>query len=100
MGEHGDSSFVPWNHAYLGCKKIIDIMKDNNHPMEDLEKMHKDVVNSAYEIINKKKATYYGIGMALSKLVKAVLDNENCVLTVSTYLKNGEYGQDDIFFAT
>ena len=56
-------------------------MKDNNHPMEDLEKMHKDVVNSAYEIINKKKATYYGIGMALSKLVKAVLDNENCVLT-------------------
>ena len=97
MGEHGDSSFVPWNHAYLGCKKIIDIMKDNNHPMEDLEKMHKDVVNSAYEIINKKKATYYGIGMALSKLVKAVLDNENCVLTVSTYLKNGEYGQDDIY---
>ena len=97
MGEHGDSSFVPWNHAYLGCKKIIDIMKDNNHPMEDLEKMHKDVVNSAYEIINKKRATYYGIGMALSKLVKAVLDNENCVLTVSTYLKNGEYGQDDIY---
>jgi len=97
MGEHGDSSFVPWNHAYLGCKKIIDIMKDNNHPMEDLEKMHTDVVNSAYEIINKKKATYYGIGMALSKLVKAVLDNENCVLTVSTYLKNGEYGQDDIY---
>ena len=72
-------------------------MKDNNHPMEDLEKMHKDVVNSAYEIINKKRATYYGIGMALSKLVKAVLDNENCVLTVSTYLKNGEYGQDDIY---
>lgn len=97
MGEHGDSSFVPWEHAYVGCKKIKDVMKDNNHPMEDLEKIHQDVVNAAYEIINKKKATYYGIGMALSKLVKAVLDNENSILTVSTYLKDGEYGQDDIY---
>ena len=33
MGEHGDSSFVPWKHAYVGCKSIIDIMKDGNHPM-------------------------------------------------------------------
>jgi L-lactate dehydrogenase len=97
MGEHGDSSFVPWNNAYVGCKNVKDVMKDNNHPMEDLEKIHYDVVNAAYEIINKKKATYYGIGMALSKLVKAVLDNENSILTVSTYLKDGEYGQDDIY---
>lgn len=97
MGEHGDSSFVPWEHAYVGCKKIKDVMKDNKHPIGNLEKIHQDVVNAAYEIINKKKATYYGIGMALSKLVKAVLDNENAILTVSTYLKNGEYGQDDIY---
>ena len=97
MGEHGDSSFVPWDHAYVGCKKIKDVMKDNNHPMEDLEKIHKDVINAAYEIINKKKATYYGIGMSLNRLVKAVLDNENSILTVSTYLKDGQYGQDDIY---
>lgn len=97
MGEHGDSSFVPWEHAYVGCKKIKDVMKDNNHPMEDLEKIHKDVINAAYEIINKKKATYYGIGMSLNRLVRAVLDNENSILTVSTYLKDGQYGQDDIY---
>ena len=97
MGEHGDSSFVPWDHAYVGCKRIKDIMKDNHHPMEDLKKIHERVVNAAYEIINKKKATYYGIGIALSRLVKAVLDNENSILTVSTYLKDGQYGQDDIF---
>lgn len=97
MGEHGDSSFVPWKHAYLGCKKIEDIMKDNKHPMQDLEKIHQDVVNSAYEIINKKKATYYGIGMALNKIVKAILDNENTILTISTYLTDGQYGQDDIY---
>ena len=97
MGEHGDSSFVPWDHAYVGCKKIKDIMKDNNHPMTDLNKIHEGVVNAAYEIINKKKATYYGIGIALSRIVKAVLDNENSILTVSTYLKDGQYRQDDMF---
>lgn len=97
MGEHGDSSFVPWDHAYVGCKKIKDVMKDNNKPMEDLRKIHEDVVNAAYEIIEKKKATYYGIGMALNRLVRAVLDDENSILTVSTYLKDGQYGQDDIY---
>ena len=97
MGEHGDSSFVPWDYAYVGCKKVIDVMKDNKHPMSDLEKIHKGVVNAAYEIIEKKKATYYGIGMGLNRIVRAVLDNENSILTVSTYLKDGEYGQDDIY---
>ena len=97
MGEHGDSSFVPWKHAYIGCKKVIDIMKDNNHPISDLDKVHKDVVNAAYEIIEKKKATYYGIGMGLNRIVRAILDNENSILTVSTYLENGAYGQDDIY---
>ena len=87
MGEHGDSSFVPWDYAYVGCKKVIDVMKDNKHPMSDLEKIHKGVVNAAYEIIEKKKATYYGIGMGLNRIVRAVLDNENSILTVSTYLK-------------
>ena len=96
MGEHGDSSFVPWDHAYVGCKKIKDIMKDGNHPMEDLQKIHEGVVNAAYEIINKKKATYYGIGMALNRLVRAILDDENSILTVSTYLEN-QYDQDDIY---
>ncbi len=97
MGEHGDSSFVPWNHAYIGCKKVVDIMRDNKHPMEDLNKIHEGVVNAAYEIIEKKRATYYGIGMALNRSVRAILDNENSILTVSTYLKDGQYGQNDIY---
>ena len=97
MGEHGDSSFVPWKHAYVGCKSIKDIMKDNHHPMKDLDKIHRGVIDAAYEIIEKKKATYYGIGMALNRLVKAILNNENSILTVSTYLKDGQYGQDDIY---
>ncbi len=96
LGEHGDSSLVPWEHCYVGCKKMIDIMKDNNHPMEDLKKIHDGVWKAAYEIIEKKKATYYGIGMALNRLVKAVLNDENAILTVSTYLDH-KYGQDGVF---
>lgn len=96
MGEHGDSSFVPWDHAYVGCKNVKDVMKDGNHPMEDLKKIHEGVVKAAYEIINKKKATYYGIGMALERLVNAIIKDENSILTVSTYLEN-QYGQNDIY---
>ena len=96
LGEHGDSSLVPWEHCYVGCKKMIDIMKDNNHPMEDLKKIHDGVWQAAYEIIEKKKATYYGIGMALNRLIKAIFNDENAILTVSTYLDN-KYGQDGVF---
>lgn len=96
MGEHGDSSFVPWDHAYVGCKRVKDIMKDGKHPMEDLKEIHEKVVNAAYDIIEKKKATYYGIGMALNRLVRAIIDNENSILTVSTYLEN-QYSQNDIY---
>ncbi len=96
MGEHGDSSFVPWDYAYVGCKKIVDVMKDNNHSMDKLKELHQGVVNAAYEIIDKKKATYYGIGMSLNRIVRAILDDENAILTVSTYLDN-KYNQNDIF---
>ena len=96
MGEHGDSSFVPWSHSYVGCKSLIDIMKDNNHPLEDLEKIYVDVQQAAYEIINRKKATYYGIGLGLTKIIKAILNNENEILTVSTYL-NGQYNKEGIY---
>lgn len=96
MGEHGDSSFVPWNHAYVGCKKMLDIMKDNHHKEEDLEKIYTDVQQAAYEIINRKKATYYGIGLGLTKIIKAILNDQNEIMTVSTYL-NGEYCQKDIY---
>ena len=96
LGEHGDSSLVPWEHCYVGCKKMIDIMKDNNHPMEDLEKIHDGVWQAAYKIIEKKKATYYGIGMALNRLIHAVLNDENAILTVSTY-QNNEYGQEGMY---
>ena len=96
MGEHGDSSFVPWSHCYIGCKKLLDIAKSRGTTLEDLEKIRDDVKNAAYEIIEKKKATYYGIGVALTRLVKAILNDEDAILTVSTFL-NGEYNEKDIY---
>lgn len=99
MGEHGDSSFVPWTHCYVGGKRLIELYEESGRNIDELEKIHEEVVNAAYEIINKKRATYYGIGVALSRLVSAILDNENAILPVST-LQNGEYGQEEIFIGT
>lgn len=96
LGEHGDSSLVPWEHCYVGCKNILDIMKDNNEPLEVLNDIHDGVWKAAYEIIERKTASYYGIGMALNRIIKAILNNENAILTVSTHLDN-EYGQEDIY---
>ena len=96
MGEHGDSSFVPWVHAYVGCKNLLELLDDTHRNLSDLHEIYYQVQQSAYEIINRKRATYYGIGLALNRLVLAILDNENCILTVSAY-QNGEYGHKGFY---
>lgn len=96
MGEHGDSSFVPWSYSYVGCKSLNKIIEERNENKEVLEKIYNDVQQAAYEIIERKKATYYGIGLGLTKIIKAILNNENEILTVSTYL-NGEYDEEGLF---
>ncbi|MCD8220746.1 MAG: L-lactate dehydrogenase [Clostridiales bacterium] len=98
MGEHGDSEFVPWSQAMLGTRPICDILNicDHTEEMERLEAMEAEVKGAAYKIIEAKRATYYGIGMAMTRISKAILGGENSVLTVSARLR-GEYGQNDVF---
>ena len=92
MGEHGDSSFVPWTHAYVGSKSLLELLDEKGKPLSDLHDIYTNVQQAAYEIINRKKATFYGIGLSLNRLVHAVLDDENAILTVSAY-QEGEYQQ-------
>ena len=100
MGEHGDSSFVPWIHCYLGCKNLLEyIDEEDNLGLEDLQDIYMEVRNAAYEIINRKRATYYGIGLALKRLVSCLLNDEKAILTVSTY-QNGEYGREGYYIGT
>ena len=98
MGEHGDSEFVPWSQLHVSTKPVLDIIAESNgkYCVEDLEKIEIDVRTAAYKIIEAKKATYYGIGIALNRLTKSILGDENSVQTVSAYLR-GEYGQSGIF---
>ncbi|QJA08742.1 L-lactate dehydrogenase [Romboutsia sp. CE17] len=100
MGEHGDSQFVAWSYALSGVQPIYQIASRKNSDLkfEELEKIEDTVRNIAYEIIKCKNSTYYGIGMALTRITKAILENENSILTVSSYL-NGEYGHDDVYIA-
>lgn len=70
--------------------------KEENFRQADLNSIFLNVRDAAYQIIERKGATYYGIAMGLVRLTKAILQNENSVLTVSAYL-DGEYGHDDVY---
>ena len=98
IGEHGDSEFVPWSNAMLATKPIKDLIAESKGKLniEELDRIEEDVRTAAYKIIEAKRATYYGIGMSLTRITKAILGDENSVLTVSANLR-GEYGQNDVF---
>lgn len=98
IGEHGDSEFVPWSQANVATKPILQYCdeSDGKYPIDRFEDIETDVRTAAYKIIQAKRATYYGIGMSLNRLTKAILGNEYSIHTVSTYL-TGQYGQNDIY---
>lgn len=96
MAEHGDTSFVPWSHAYIGSKKLLDIAKEKHISKDELNQIYIDVQQAGYEIVNRKKSTYYGIGLSLNRLVHAIFDNEEVILTVSCQ-QNNEYGYSGIY---
>ena len=99
LGEHGDSSFVSWTNCYIGCKSLLEYLDEKQISLMKLQNVYIDVRDKAYKIIDLKKATYYGIGLALKRLVTAVLNNERCILPVSSY-QNGEYGKTGYFIGT
>ena len=97
MGEHGDSEFVPWSQAFLATKSILELDRELESSLTThLFRIEEEVRTAAYKIIEAKKATYYGIGMALTRITKAILGDEHSVLTVSAVLR-GEYDQRDVF---
>ena len=100
LGEHGDSEFPVWSHANVAGLPIYDWVMD--HPEIDEEAMVNlffSVRDAAYDIIEKKGATFYGIAVSLARITQAILDNENAVLPLSVYV-DGEYGLDDIYIGS
>ena len=97
MGEHGDSEFVPWSQAMMTTKPIFDLCGETEGcHFQKLLELEEEVRMAAYKIIEAKKATYYGIGMAMARITKAIFGNEYSVLTVSAHLQ-GEYGENGIY---
>jgi L-lactate dehydrogenase len=98
LGEHGDSEFAAWSMTHVGGVPI-----DEYCPMcdacDDWDRQREEIVRqvreSAYHIINYKGATYFAIGMALTRIVGTILQDQRSVLTVSTLLE-GEYGIEDV----
>ena len=95
VGEHGDSEIVCWSNANVSGVPLPDFFALRGMGDIDLKAtqndISNDVKNSAYEIIAKKHATYYGIGMSVTRICKAIAKDEKSVLPVSVVL-NGEYG--------
>lgn len=82
LGEHGDSEFVAWENVTIGGNRCTEYLNKNQ-----MSRINYDVRTSAYDIINKKGNTCYGIGMCLLAITNAILNNERKILTVSSYSK-------------
>ena len=97
LGEHGDSEFPVWSHANVAGLQIYEWVKNNPDIDEEaMVNLFFSVRDAAYTIIEKKGATFYGIAVALARITRAILDDENAVLPLSVFM-NGEYGLKDIY---
>ncbi|MEY8458060.1 L-lactate dehydrogenase [Lactococcus ileimucosae] len=98
MGEHGDSEFAVWSHANVGGVNLEEFLKDSRGVKEEeLVELFESVRDAAYSIIEKKGATFYGIAVALARITKAILDNENAVLPLSTFQEGQYEGVEDLY---
>jgi L-lactate dehydrogenase len=90
VGEHGDSEFVAWSTVSIGGKMVKDMLSP-----EEMSDIEEKVKKEAYEIINQKGATYYGIAMVVADVVEAIFFNQNKIIPVSSRLNNWN-GVDDV----
>jgi len=97
IGEHGDSEIAAWSSANVSGIPLHDFCEMRGHfnHQEAMKEIAEKVKNSAYEIIEKKKATYYGIAMSVVRICRAIVMNEHSILPVSSMIY-GEYGIEDI----
>ena len=98
LGEHGDSEVPAWSMTHLAGMSLDDycpVCHKCDNWSQERNRIVTEVRDSAYHIINAKGSTCYAIGLALVRIVGAVLRNEHSVLTVSTLL-DGEYGLNDV----
>ena len=94
IGEHGDSEIAAWSSANVSgvpLNKFCEMRGHFDH-LNSTKRIAEDVKNSAYEIINKKKATYYGIAMSVKRICEAIVRDEKSILPVSSIQPDGEYG--------
>ncbi|GAA0077701.1 L-lactate dehydrogenase [Clostridium sp. CTA-5] len=100
LGEHGDSEIISWSTGSIAGESFEEYTEKFSLEWDEEIKnvIENDVKNAAYEIISRKKATYYAIGLAINEIVESILRDENTILTVSS-LMNDEYGINDIYLA-
>ncbi len=96
IGEHGDSELPVWSAANIAGRSLHRRLTERPQMRADLDEIFVTTRDAAYDIIDAKGSTSYGVGMALARITRAVFRNEKVSLPVSTLLR-GEYGQEDLF---
>lgn len=96
IGEHGDSELAVWSQVNVGGISVYETLKEQTGSEAKAEEIYVNTRDAAYDIIQAKGSTYYGIALALLRITKALLNNENSILTVSSQL-NGQYGYKDVY---
>ncbi|MDN7240880.1 L-lactate dehydrogenase [Planococcus sp. N028] len=97
IGEHGDTELPVWSRTNIGVDSIESLLARNpDFKQQDLDDLFINVRDAAYQIIERKGATYYGIGMSLVRITNAILRNENSILPVSVHL-DGQFGHTGVF---
>ncbi|GAX00315.1 L-lactate dehydrogenase [Secundilactobacillus mixtipabuli] len=99
LGEHGDTEFAAYDEATVGAKPLRQVAEEHGITDAELAEIEDQTMHKAYEIINTKGATYYGVATCLMRITKAIFRDENAILPVGAAL-DGEYGLDDIFIGT
>lgn len=97
IGEHGDSEIAAWSSANVSGIELNEFCEMRGHYQHDeaTRQIAETVKNSAYDIILKKRATYYGIAMAVKRICEVIIRDEKSILPISSMM-HGEYGIDDV----
>lgn len=90
LGEHGDSSFAAWSTISIGGRNVTELLSP-----QKLDEIEHKAKNAAYEIISKKGATYYAIGIVTEKILESILNNKMSIIPVSTF-PGEQYGVTDV----
>lgn len=101
VGEHGDSQIAVWSHARVAGEPVLPMLQQRygNNVDAEVHRITEITKNVGYDIYVRKSTTCFGVALGILRVVEAILNNQNIILNVSSYVE-GEYGLTDLYIGT